>query len=359
MALPAPELLDAAKDAGLRYATDDRAGIRRHRAGHGFRYVGVDGEPIDDEKELARIRRLAIPPAWTDVWICPDSRGHIQATGRDAKGRKQYRYHERFREIRDEAKYERVLDFARALPKIRERVDADLRSPKLTRERVIATIVRLLEITLIRVGNEEYARANKSYGLTTLREKHVEVDGSRIRFRFRGKSGKEHDVELSDRRVARVLRALQELPGQELFRYVGDDGEVRTVSSEDVNAYLREIVGADFTAKDFRTWAGTVLAAVALGAHEHMENQRMAKKNVTTAIEQVAARLGNTRTVCRKCYVHPAVVDAYLDGELARVMWGRAEREVTDDNALTADEKLVLAFLERRLAKAARPASAA
>ncbi len=357
MAIPAPETLDAATDAGLRYASDERAGIRRHRAGRGFRYVGPDGETVTDEGELARIRRLAIPPAWTDVWISPDPRGHLQATGRDAKGRKQDRYHERFRAIRDEAKYERMLDFARALPKIRERVDADLRSPTLTRERVLATIVRLLETTQIRVGNEEYAKDNRSYGLTTLREKHVAVEGSRVRFRFRGKSGKDHDVEVSDGRVARVLRTLQELPGQELFRYVDHDGKTHTVDSADVKEYLRGIVGADFTAKDFRTWAGTVLAAQALGALEHVENERLAKKNVTAAIERVAARLGNTRAVCRKCYVHPAVVDAYLEDELARVMHARAERELRDASALEPDEARVLGLLGRRLAKAARTAA--
>lgn len=352
MAIPAPEVIEAAKEAGLRYVTDERRGIRRHRAGRGFRYVGPGGGPIADESELRRIRKLAIPPAWTDVWISPDPRGHLQATGRDAKGRKQYRYHERFREIRDETKYERMLDFAKALPKIRARVDADLGAARLTREKVLATVVHLLETTLIRVGNEEYAKENRSYGLTTLRERHVDVDGSRVRFRFRGKSGKEHDVDVRDRRVARVIEQLQELPGQELFCYVGDDGEVHTVDSDDVNAYLREIAGQEFTAKDFRTWAGTVLAAKALSAIEHVENVRIAKKHVTEAVERVAARLGNTRTVCRKCYIHPAIVDAYLDGDLARTLRGRATKQLDRDD-LTEDEERVLRFLERRLAKAA------
>ncbi|HEY6957754.1 MAG TPA: DNA topoisomerase IB [Candidatus Limnocylindria bacterium] len=352
MSIPAPEVVEAAKEAGLRYATDERRGIRRHRSGRGFRYVGPDGEPIADETDLRRIRKLAIPPAWTEVWISPDPRGHLQATGRDAKGRKQYRYHERFREIRDETKYERMLDFAKALPKIRARVDADLGSPKLTREKVLATVVRLLETTLIRVGNEEYAKENQSYGLTTLRERHVDVDGSRVRFRFRGKSGKEHDVDVRDRRVARVIKQLQELPGQDLFRYLDDDGDVRGVDSDDVNAYLREIAGEDFTAKDFRTWAGTVLAAQALAAFEHVENERIAKKHVTEAVERVAARLGNTRTVCRKCYIHPAIVDAYLDGDLARTLHERAARAL-DGPDLSDDEERVLRFLEGRLAKAA------
>ena len=314
MSVAAPDMIDAAKDAGLRYTGDDRPGIRRQRAGRGFRYVAPDGRSLADESELKRIRRLAIPPAWTDVWISPDPRGHLQATGRDAKGRKQYRYHERFRAVRDETKYERMLDFAKVLPRMRRRVSRDLRGRELSREKVIATIVRLLEQTLIRVGNDEYAKANRSYGLTTLREKHVDVSGSRVRFRFRGKSGKDHDVDVSDRRVARVIRALQDLPGQELFRYVADDGTVRSVDSADVNAYVRDISGADFTAKDFRTWAGTVLAAQALAATPHVANERMAKRNVSAAIEVVASRLGNTPAVCRKCYVHPAVIGAYLDG---------------------------------------------
>lgn len=352
MSIPAPDVIEAAKEAGLRYVTDERRGIRRHRAGRGFRYVGPDGEPVTDERELHRIKRLAIPPAWTEVWISPDARGHIQATGRDVKGRKQYRYHERFREIRDETKYERMLDFAKALPKIRARVDEDLASAKLTREKVLAAIVRLLETTLIRVGNEEYAKENGSYGLTTMRGHHVDVDGSVVRFRFRGKSGKDHDVDIRDRRVARVIKQLQDLPGQELFRYVDADGEPRTVGSDDVNTYLREITGDDFTAKDFRTWAGTVLAARALAGFEHVENERIAKKNITAAVERVAARLGNTRTVCRKCYIHPAVLEAYIDGELARTLHERAEEELAKAD-LSRDEERVLRFLERRLAKAA------
>ena len=357
-AIAEPEMIEAAKDAGLRYTTDDRPGIRRHRAGRGFRYVARDGDGVKDEDDLRRIRKLAIPPAWTEVWISTDPRGHLQATGRDAKGRKQYRYHERFREIRDETKYERMLDFAKVLPKIRKRVDADLAKRELSREKVLATIVRLLETTLIRVGNEEYAKDNQSYGLTTLREKHVEVDGSRVRFRFRGKSGKDHDVDVRDRRVARVMRSLQELPGQELFRYVDDDGTVRSVDSDDVNAYLREITGADFTAKDFRTWAGTVLAAQALAAIEHVENVRVAKKNITAAVEKVAARLGNTRTVCRKCYIHPAILDAYIDGDLAQTLKKKAEKELKEDD-VPMDEERVLRFLERRLSKAAKSAKAA
>ena len=318
MAIAALDPADAAQEAGLRYTSDDRPGLRRRRAGRGFAYVDTEGRTITDKRELGRIRRLAIPPAWTDVWVSPDPRGHIQATGRDARGRKQYRYHERWREVRDETKYERMLEFAKALPRIRKRVDRDLARPQLTRERVLATIVRLLETSLIRVGNDEYARQNDSYGLTTLREKHVRVVGSRVTFRFRGKSNKEHEVDVRDPRVARVIRRLQELPGQELFRYVDPDGEARTVDSADVNAYLRDISGDDFTAKDFRTWAGTVFAARELCAIGAAAGSRAAKRNVTEAVKAVAARLGNTPAVCRRCYIHPAVMKAYLEGKLPR-----------------------------------------
>ena len=334
MSIAEPEMIETAKDAGLRYSSDDRPGIRRIRAGHGFRYVSPEGRAITDQSELGRIRRLAIPPAWTDVWIATDPRGHLQATGRDARRRKQYRYHERFRDVRDETKYEHMLEFAKLLPRIRRRIDRDLRCPELAREKVLATIVRLLERTLIRVGNEEYARANRSYGLTTLREKHVDVSGARVRFRFRGKSGKEHDLDVRDPRLARVMRTLQDLPGQELFRYVDADGAVHSVDSADVNAYLREVTGADFTAKDFRTWAGTVLAARALARRERVANERSAKRNVTAAVTQVADRLGNTPAVCRKCYIHPAIVDAYLAGD-----------------ALPVGEERLMRFLERRIAK--------
>jgi DNA topoisomerase-1 len=353
VALPAADVLEAAQDAGLRYTSDDRPGIRRVRAGRGFRYVGADGTAIRDAAELRRIRKLAVPPAWTEVWICSDPRGHLQATGRDAKRRKQYRYHERFREIRDEGKYERMIDFAKALPKIRETVDAHLSSAKLSREKVIATIVRLLEQTLIRVGNEEYARANRHFGLTTLRGRHVAVRGSRVRFRFTGKSGADHDVDLRDAGVARVIRSLQDLPGQELFQYVDDEGETRRVASDDVNAYLREVSGRDFTAKDFRTWAGTVLMARALLACEPVANIRHARKNVTAAIAQVASRLGNTPAVCRKAYVHPAIVDAYESGDLGRSLKRRAAAR---SGGMRRDEAHVLRLLESRLAKVARAA---
>ena len=318
MAVAALDPSLAAHEAGLRYTSDDRPGFRRRRAGRGFTYLDTEGRAITDERELRRIRRLAIPPAWTEVWVSPDPRDHIQATGRDARRRKQYRYHERWRELRDETKYERMLDFAKALPRIRRRVARDMARPQLTRERVLATIVRLLETSLIRVGNDEYARHNSSYGLTTLREKHVRVVGSRVTFRFRGKSGKEHDVDVRDPRVARVIRRLQELPGQELFRYVDEDGEARTLDSADVNAYLREVSGDDITAKDFRTWAGTVQATRELHAIGIAESARAAKRNITQAVKAVAARLGNTPAVCRRCYIHPAVVQAYLDGKIER-----------------------------------------
>jgi DNA topoisomerase-1 len=344
----------AAQEAGLRYASDDRPGIQRVRAGSGFRYVGPDGKAIRDAAELRRIKKLAVPPAWTDVWICTDPRGHLQATGRDAKRRKQYRYHDRFREIRDEGKYERMLDFAKALPKIRERVDADLSSATLSREKVIATIVRLLEQTLIRVGNEEYARANRHFGLTTLRGRHVAVRGSRVRFRFTGKSGAAHDVDVRDARMARVIRSLQDLPGQELFQYIDEDGESRRVGSDDVNAYLREVSGEDFTAKDFRTWAGTLLMTRALLACEPVTNVRYARRNVTAAIAEVAKRLGNTPAVCRKAYVHPAIVEAYEGGDLARSLKRRAA--TTRSGGMRREEANVLRLLESRLAKVARAA---
>jgi DNA topoisomerase I len=316
VALKVPDPVEAAHDAGLRYTSDDRPGLRRRRAGRGFAYLDADGRTITDKGELRRIRRLAIPPAWTEVWISPDPRGHIQATGRDARRRKQYRYHERWREVRDESKFERILDFAKALPRIRRRVDRDLARSRLTRARVLATIVRLLETSLIRVGNDEYARHNSSYGLTTLRERHVRVVGSRVTFRFRGKSGKDQEVDVRDERVARVIRRLQELPGQELFRYVDERGETRSVGSADVNAYLREISGAEFTAKDFRTWAGTMYAARELRALGAADGTRATKRNVTQAVHAVAERLGNTPAVCRRCYIHPAIVRAYVEGKL-------------------------------------------
>jgi DNA topoisomerase-1 len=341
----------SARAAGLRYSNDTRPGISRRRAGRGFSYRDADGTPIRDSAVLGRIRALAIPPAWTDVWICPDPAGHLQATGRDARGRKQYRYHARWRARRDESKFERLIDFGRALPRIRRRCDADLARPGLAREKVLATVVRLLETTLIRVGNDEYARLNRSFGLTTLRGRHVRVDGTTIRFRFRGKSGQRHEVGLRDRRLAAIVRRCQELPGQELFAYVDPDGEVHDIASDDVNDYLREISGADVTAKDFRTWAGTVLAYRALRAAGVAEDARDAQRNVVAAVKQTALQLGNTPAVARRSYVHPAVVDAYLDGSFRGALLEAAESRVSPPTAADRAEELeVIALLRRQLA---------
>jgi DNA topoisomerase I len=307
---------NCARAAGLRYVSDETPGIMRQRRGKAFRYLHPDGRAVRDRPTLGRIRALAVPPAWCEVWICARDDGHLQATGRDARGRKQYRYHRRWHEVRNETKYGRLIPFARTLPRIRRRVGRDLALAGLPREKVLATVVRLLETTLIRVGNEEYARENASFGLTTLRERQVRVSGGKLRFRFRGKSGVEHTIELTDRRLAAIVRRVQDLPGEELFQYVDDAGETRRIDSEDVNAYLKEISGDDFTSKDFRTWAGTVLAARALHTLAPFVSQAEGKRNIAGAIEAVAKALGNTKTVCRKCYVHPAVLDSYLEGRL-------------------------------------------
>jgi DNA topoisomerase I len=308
------DAVDAAEEAGLRYVSDHRPGYTRKANGDRFEYLDTDGKRMRDEQRLLRIKRLAIPPAWTDVWICPSPNGHIEATGRDARRRKQYRYHDRWRELRDENKFARLADFAKALPNIRRRVAKDIKLPGLPRQKVLATIVRLLERTLMRVGNEEYARENKSFGLTTIRNRHVTVNGAQLRFRFRGKSGRQHKVDVTDRRIAKIVSKLQDLPGQDLFQYVNDDGDVQDVASHDVNDYLREITGENFTAKDFRTWAGTVLAAIALNAQHKFESEKEAKANVKNAICAVAELLGNTPAICRKCYVHPDVIEFYLAG---------------------------------------------
>ena len=305
--------LEAAEEAGLQYVSDDRPGYTRRANDGEFDYLDTQGKQIRDERRLLRIKRLAIPPAWTDVWICPSANGHIQATGRDARRRKQYRYHERWREIRDENKFWRLADFAKALPQIRKRVDHDIKLTGLPREKVLATVVRLLERTFIRIGNDEYARENKSFGLTTMKNRHVTVKGARLRFRFRGKSGRQHEVDVTDRRIAKIVAKCQDLPGQDLFQYV-NDGDVRDVTSQDVNDYLREITNEDFTAKDFRTWAGTLLAALALNAQESFETKKQAKANIKAAICAVAELLGNTPAICRKCYVHPAIIEAYISG---------------------------------------------
>jgi DNA topoisomerase I len=339
---------DAAQSAGLSYVSDDEKGLRRERAGNSFRYVKANGDPVADEATLERIRKLAIPPAWTDVWICPKANGHLQATGRDARGRKQYRYHPQFREVRESTKYEHMLEFARALPSIRGKLAEHMALRGLPREKVLATIVHLLETTLIRVGNEDYAKENKSYGLTTLRNPHVSVEGTELRFRFKGKSGKSWRLQLKDRRVAKIVRACQELPGQKLFEYLDENGEPKEVTSSDVNAYLKEITGREVTAKDFRTWAGTVLAALALREFERADSQATTKKNLRAAIEQVAQRLGNTPAICRKCYVHPEVLAAYIEGGLELKIKDEAPAPESA-TALKAEEKAVLAMLEKRL----------
>jgi DNA topoisomerase-1 len=341
---------EAARSAGLRHVSDDQPGIRRVKRGEGFAYEKPNGTPVADERTLERIRKLAIPPAWTDVWICTSPDGHLQATGRDAKGRKQYRYHPRFREVREETKYEHMMAFAQALPALRAAIDAHMALRGLPREKVLATVVHLLETTLIRVGNDDYVKQNKSYGLTTLRNQHVDVDGTQLRFHFKGKSGKSWRLQIRDRRVAKVVRACQELPGQRLFQYTDDEGELREVTSSDVNAYLREITGRDITAKDFRTWAGTVMAALALQEVERAETQAAAKKNVRDAIERVAARLGNTPAICRKCYVHPEVLQAYAEGELLLRIEEQVEGEL-EKGALRPEETAVLTLLQGRLSR--------
>jgi DNA topoisomerase I len=339
----------SAKEAGLRYVTDASPGIRRLRSGKGFRYVDADGKAVRDKDTLARIKSIVIPPAWKDVWICSNPKGHLQATGRDARGRKQSRYHAHWREVRDETKYERMLLFGTALPTIREQASQDMGLPGLPRRKVLGAIVRLMETTFIRVGNEEYARENKSFGLTTLRNRHVEVSGSTIHFRFRGKSGVEHNVDLSDRRVARIVQRCYDLPGYELFEYLDEEGAVRSIGSADVNDYLREISNEDFTAKDFRTWAGTVLASIALREFEAFESETQAKKNIVEAIKCVAAKLGNTPSVCRKCYIHPAVLDHYMAGAIKALK--KKAREEKDDNAhtLLEEEAELMRLLRKRL----------
>jgi DNA topoisomerase-1 len=344
----------SAEEAGLRYVTDTGPGITRRRSGKRFRYLGTDGTPITDPDRIAWIDRLAIPPAWTEVWICPIKRGHIQATGRDARGRKQYRYHPRWREVRDEAKYGRLTDFARALPRIRRRAERDLRRRGLPREKVLALVVRLLEETLIRVGNDEYARENRSFGLSTLRDRHAQVRGDRIRFAFRGKSGKEHEISVRDRRLARLVKQCQDLPGQELFQYLDANGRRVDVTSGDVNDYLREISGEDFTAKDFRTWAGTVAAAMALQEFTEIDDDAGRKRAVVRAIERVAEQLGNTPTVSRACYVHPEVIERYLDGTMIDALSRRVQGVGRGAYALKAEEAAVFGLLQARLAREGR-----
>ncbi|MEA2576516.1 MAG: topoisomerase [Chloroflexota bacterium] len=339
-----------ARDAGLRYTTDARPGITRRRSGTGFSYRDADGRTIRDREVIGRIRALAIPPAWTDVWICPWPNGHLQASGRDARGRKQYRYHARWHQRRGSEKFDRMLDFSEALPRIRRRCDEDLAKRGLPREKVLAAVVRLLELTLIRVGNDEYARLNRSFGLTTLQDRHARIQGSALRFRFRGKSGQSHEVGLRDRRLAALVRRCQELPGQELFQFLDEGGEVRDIASDDVNGYIREAAGGDFTAKDFRTWAGTVLAYRALRALQPGDGEREARRNVVEAIRQTADRLGNTPAVARGSYVHPALLEAYLTGSIRGALVQAAEEQDTPPTMATPrEEAAVRSLLRQRL----------
>jgi DNA topoisomerase-1 len=340
-----------ARQNGLRYVSDSAPGYRRlGEADKGFRYRAPDGKPVRDKATLARIKALVIPPAWRDVWICRWPNGHIQVTGRDIRGRKQYRYHPRWRSVRDEAKYDRMISFGQSLPAIRRGVDQALSLPGLPREKILATIVHLLEATMMRIGNDEYARTNNSFGLTTLRNRHVRIDGSEVEFHFRGKSGVMHAVKLQDPRMARIIRRTRELPGQDLFQYVDDDGEQHAIGSADVNDYLRSLTGEDYTAKDFRTWAGTMLAAMALHEFQKFDSAAQAKKNIVQAIENVAKKLGNTPTICRKCYVHPAVIESYLDGTMLAALQKKVKQKLVDDiHALTPEEAAVLALLQKRI----------
>ncbi len=341
---------EAAEAAGLVYVSDEDRGIRRERKGDSFEYYKPNGDKVTDESTLERIRKLAVPPAYTDVWICTRANGHLQATGRDARGRKQYRYHPQFREARESTKYEHMMEFARALPAIRAKLAEHMALRGLPREKVLATVVHLLETTLIRVGNDDYAKENKSYGLTTLRNPHVKVDGAELRFQFKGKSGKQWRLQVKDRRIAKIIRACQDLPGQRLFQYKDENGEIREVTSADVNAYLKEITGRDITAKDFRTWAGTVMAALALQEFEAFDTKATQKKNLKAAIERVSSRLGNTPTICRKCYVHPEVLNAYTEGNLLLEIKEKVEEELSENLAsLKPEEAAVLAMLEGRL----------
>jgi DNA topoisomerase-1 len=346
---------DFAKEAGLRYATDERPGITREKKGNQFVYRGPKRELIRDPETLGRIKRLAIPPAWTRVWISPIPDGHLQATGYDARGRKQYRYHPYWRQVRDENKFSRMMAFGRALPALRKRVAEDIALPGLSRRKVLATVVKLLEATLIRVGNEEYARANHSFGLTTLRDHHAKVEGDTIIFEFKGKSGKRHKIDVRDRQLARIVKRCQDLPDQEIFAYVDAHGKSQDVKSQDVNSYLREAMGNEFTAKDFRTWAGTVLAAIALRDLKEFTSQKQAKGNIVRAVESVAKMLGNTPSICRKCYVHPEVLESYLQGTTIDTLRQRSRRAAAaESSALKPEEEAVMRLLRTRLQSAAQ-----
>jgi DNA topoisomerase-1 len=332
----------AAREAGLHYVSDGQKGISRRRRGVAFFYQDSDGKRVIDVATLARIRTLAIPPAYQEVWICRDPQGHLQAVGRDARGRKQYRYHPQWRVARDEAKYAKLLTFARVLPHIRNRVEQDLELPGLPKEKVLAAIVCLLERTLARIGNREYARTNNSFGLTTLRNRHVKIAGGQLVFDFRAKHGIQRHIDLEDRRLARIVKKCQDLPGQELFQYRDDEGAIRAVGSDDINNYLRTVSGEEITAKDFRTWAGTKLAVVALRHLPTFESQTEAKKNVVEAVAAVAKMLGNTAAICRKCYIHPIAIESYLAGTLPGMLKRCRARA---RGSLSADEAMLVKFL--------------
>jgi len=342
-----------ARAVGLQYVNEGDPGIRRRRAGKGFAYIATSGRPVKDRDTLHRIRALAIPPAWTDVWICPGPGGHIQATGRDAKGRKQYRYHHQWREVRDQTKFSRMIAFGTALPAIRRRIDRDKELPGVPREKVLGAVVDLLDRTLMRVGNPEYAKKNGSYGITTLRDHHADIDGDRLQLSFRGKTGKQYRVGLKAPRLAAIVKRCQDLPGHHLFQYEDPRGVTRPIDSEDVNGYIREIAGQDFTAKDFRTWAGTVLAALALGEQPLPTSKRNARRHILRAIEAVSGRLGNTPSICRKCYIHPAILDAYAEGLLhgRRRSPGGSEFLYRSLRELRSDELLVISLLRRAARK--------
>lgn len=346
---------DSARAAGLRYVIDDVPGFRRVSRGKAFTYTDAEGKPLRDAEALRRIKSLVIPPAWREVWISPFANGHLQATGKDVRGRKQYRYHPDWRSVRDETKFTRMMAFGGALPALRRRVDRDLKLPGLAREKVLATIVRLLESTLIRVGNEEYARDNNSYGLTTMLDRHAKISGATITFEFKGKSGKRHKIDVRDRRLARIVKQCQDLPGQEIFAYVNEAGDWVDVKSQDVNGYIQEITGEPFTAKDFRTWYGTVLAATALREFEECTSTTEAKGNIVKAIESVSKMLGNTPTICRKCYVHPIVIERYLEGYTIAALLERGRRALAKElRALRPEEAAVMMLLQESLVRASK-----
>lgn len=341
---------DIAAEIGLRYVNDSKPGFTRKPSGKHFDYFDKDGKKITDEKIISRIQSIGIPPAYKDVWISPTANGHIQATGKDARGRKQYRYHTKWRSTRDENKFDHILHFGDVLPKIRQQVEADLKLSGLPKNKVLACVITLMEKTLIRVGNAEYAKNNQSYGLTTLRRKHIKVIGAKISFEFTGKSGKNWNLSVNDRRIATIVNKCADIPGHELFKYIEEDGSKKDVTSSDVNTYLKEISGENFTAKDFRTWSGTILAALALTEFEKYDSEAQAKKNVVRAIEHVAKQLGNTPAICRKCYIHPLILESYLSGDLANAFGKEIDQKMKADyEVLTAEEIMVLAFLKKRL----------